>query len=168
MLAEAADGTVTSTTLELLTKARDLVGRGRRHLGGNAAAVAGPLGDFGATTVYDAGDLSDALPGAPVAAAIAALIGSGDRPDAILIPASYDGRDIAGRLSAKIDRPVITNVVGLTVAGDEVHSRARRLRRGTDGGHGPVHRRPTLASSWSGPSRSRPRRPAAAQPRWSR
>jgi electron transfer flavoprotein alpha subunit len=56
-----------------------------------------------------------------VAAAIAALIGS-DGPDVILIPASYDGRDIAGRLSAKIDAPVITNVVGLTVAGDEVHS----------------------------------------------
>jgi electron transfer flavoprotein alpha subunit len=53
---------------------------------------------------------------------MAALIESGDRPDVILIPASYDGRDIAGRLSVKIDSPVITNVVGLTVEGDEVHS----------------------------------------------
>jgi electron transfer flavoprotein alpha subunit len=48
-----------------------------------------------------------------VASAIAALIASGETPDAILIPTSYDGRDIAGRLSARIDRPVLTNVTGL-------------------------------------------------------
>jgi electron transfer flavoprotein alpha subunit len=90
--------------------------------GGDAAAVAAQLGDHGATTVYDAGDLGGALPGVPVAGAMAALMGSGTSPDVILIPASYDGRDIAGRLSAKIDSPVITNVVGLTVEGDDVRS----------------------------------------------
>jgi electron transfer flavoprotein alpha subunit len=116
------DGSATSTSLELLTQARSMGSSvSAVTWGGAADAVAAQLGDYGATTVYDAGDLSDALPGAPVAAAIAALIGS-DGPDVILIPASYDGRDIAGRLSAKIDAPVITNVVGLTVAGDEVHS----------------------------------------------
>ncbi len=46
----------------------------------------------------------------------------GNRPDVILVPASYDGRDIAGRLSARLDRPVITNVVGLRVDGDDVRS----------------------------------------------
>jgi electron transfer flavoprotein alpha subunit len=46
-----------------------------------------------------------------------ALIEGGNVPDAILIPATYDGRDVAGRLSAKLDRPVLTNVSGL-VAGD--------------------------------------------------
>jgi electron transfer flavoprotein alpha subunit len=30
-----------------------------------------------------------------------------------LIPATYDGRDVAGRLSVKLDRPVLTNVTGL-------------------------------------------------------
>jgi electron transfer flavoprotein alpha subunit len=45
-----------------------------------------------------------------VAGAIAALIEGGDTPDALLIPASYDGRDVAGRLSVKLDRPVLTNV----------------------------------------------------------
>jgi electron transfer flavoprotein alpha subunit len=30
-----------------------------------------------------------------------------------LIPTSYDGRDVAGRLSARLDRPVLTNVTGL-------------------------------------------------------
>ena len=49
----------------------------------------------------------------PVAAALAALIEGGNAPDAILMPATYDGRDVAGRLSAKLDRPVLTNVTGL-------------------------------------------------------
>jgi electron transfer flavoprotein alpha subunit len=72
--------------------------------------------------VYDAGDLGGALPGVPVAAAIAALVGSGAAPDAILMPATYDGRDIAGRLSVRLDRPVITNVVDLTLDGAELRS----------------------------------------------
>ena len=81
--------------------------------GAGAASLAGPVGEYGATTLYDVGDLGDALPGVPVAAALAALIESGNKPDAILVPATYEGRDIAGRLSAKLDRPVLTNVTGL-------------------------------------------------------
>ena len=38
------------------------------------------------------------------------------------MPATYDGRDIAGRLSARLDLPVITNVVGLTAEGDDLVS----------------------------------------------
>ena len=47
-----------------------------------------------------------------MAAALAAQVEAGNRPDAILVPQTYDGRDIAGRLSARIDRPVLTNIVG--------------------------------------------------------
>jgi len=123
VLAEVADGAPTSTTLELLTEARSMGPTvAAVTWGTDTAAVAGTLGDYGAASVYDVGDLDGALPGAPVAGAIAALIESGERPDVILVPASYDGRDIAGRLSAKIDRPVITNVVGLVVDGDDVRS----------------------------------------------
>jgi electron transfer flavoprotein alpha subunit len=67
--------------------------------------------------VYTTGDIGSSLPGAPVGAALAAQIQGGNAPDAILIPATYDGRDIAGRLSARIDRPVLTNVVGLSEDG---------------------------------------------------
>ncbi len=81
--------------------------------GSDAAALAAPLGEYGATTLYDVGDLGGALPGVPVAAALAALIEGGNAPDAIFFPATYDGRDVAGRLSAKLDRPVLTNVTGL-------------------------------------------------------
>jgi electron transfer flavoprotein alpha subunit len=50
---------------------------------------------------------------------VAALVADGP-PDAILIPASNDGRDIAGRLSAILDIPVLTNVTGLRDGDDLV------------------------------------------------
>jgi electron transfer flavoprotein alpha subunit len=123
VLAESAEGKPTSTTLELLTQARAMSGTVEAVAwGADTAAVAGELGNFGATTVYDVGDLGDALPGSPVAGAIASLVASGNRPEVILVPASYDGRDIAARLSVRLDAPVITNVVNLTTDGDDVRS----------------------------------------------
>jgi electron transfer flavoprotein alpha subunit len=118
VLAEHADGAPTPVTLELLTEART-VGSTVEAVawGADVAALAGPLGEYGATTVYDVGDIGDVLPGVPVAAAMAELIKGGNAPDAILFAQSYEGRDIAGRLSAKLDKPVLTNVTGL-VAGD--------------------------------------------------
>jgi electron transfer flavoprotein alpha subunit len=118
VLAEVADGATTTTSLELITAARDLGTTVEAvAYGDTTASIAGTLGEYGVTTVYDVGDLAGSLPGAPVAATIAAAAAAGDGPDAILFPATYDGRDIAGRLSVKLDRPVLTNVVGLT-AGD--------------------------------------------------
>ena len=114
VLAEEADGAPTPVTLELLTEARAVASTVEVVAWGpDVAGLAGPLGDYGATTVYDVGDLDGALPGVPVAGAVATLIESGNAPDAILLPATYEGRDVAGRLSAKLDRPVLTNVTGL-------------------------------------------------------
>src|SRR5580693_5096928 len=118
VLAETGDSGPTTVTLELLTEARSIASTVEAVAwGSEAGSLAAPLGEYGATTLYDVGDLGGALPGVPVAAALAALIGNGNRPDAILLPATYEGRDIAGRLSAKLDRPVLTNVTGL-VEGD--------------------------------------------------
>ena len=47
--------------------------------------------------------------------AIAKLVGE-QSPDAVLFVQSYDGRDAMGRLSVKLDRPVLTN--GFTLAAD--------------------------------------------------
>ena len=116
VLAEATGQGPTALTLELLTEARSLATTVEAVAwGADTAAAAGTLGDYGASRVYDVGDLAGALPGPPVAAAMAALIGAGEGPEAILFPASYDGRDVAGRLSARLDRPVLTNVTGLAV-----------------------------------------------------
>ncbi len=119
VLAEAGDAGPTPITLELLTEARSLAStveavawglRGDvnagRCVGGVRRARRGP-------SMATWRDLDGGLPGAPVASAMAALIQGGNAPDAILIPATYDGRDIAGRLSAKLDVPVLTNVTGL-------------------------------------------------------
>src|SRR6202046_2332761 len=118
VLAEAGDAGPTPVTLELLTEARSVAGTVEAVAwGSGAAGLAAALGEYGATTVYDVGDLGGALPGVPVASAMAALIEGGNTPDAILIPATYDGRDVAGRLSAKLDVPVLTNVTGLVAGG---------------------------------------------------
>ena len=114
VLAEVADGVPITTSLELISQARALAGTVEAVAWGDAtASVAATLGEYGVTKIHDVGDLAGSLPGVPVAAAIAAAVAAGG-PDAILFPATYDGRDIAGRLSVKLDRPVLTNVVGLT------------------------------------------------------
>lgn len=118
--AEAQDGAVASITKELLTKARDLGDTVEAFFGGDGSAVAGELGAFGATKVYATGDLGDSLQGVPVAAAMAAAAEADGAPDAILFGTTYDGRDVAGRLSAKLDVPVITNVTDVEVDGDKL------------------------------------------------
>ncbi len=114
VVAETVDGKALPVSLELLTKARQLAGTVEAVVwGDDAEEVAPQLGAYGATKVHTVGDLNHRLPGAPVAAALAGLIEGGDPPDAVLIPTTYDGRDIAGRLSARLGRSVLTNVVGL-------------------------------------------------------
>ena len=117
VVVEPSNGALTTTSLELLSHARSLAADVRAITWGeDAASLAAEAGEFGATTLYDVGDLAGALPGVPVASAIATLVAS-SAPDAILFPSSYDGRDIAGRLSARLDRPVLTNATGLTDEG---------------------------------------------------
>jgi electron transfer flavoprotein alpha subunit len=123
VVTETTDGNPISSSLELLTRARAMAGTVEAVAWGpDAARAAGEVGNYGAATLHHVGGIGDALPGVPVAAAMAALVRSGNRPDVVLVPATYDGRDIAGRLSAMLGLPVITNVVGLVSDGDEVRS----------------------------------------------
>ena len=57
VFAQASDGAVTTGTLELLTKARSLGGTVSAIVGGDASAIAGTLGEYGASRVYATGDL---------------------------------------------------------------------------------------------------------------
>jgi electron transfer flavoprotein alpha subunit len=117
--AEADGAKPHAATLELLTKARGLGDTLEAVLvGGDADALAGPLGEHGATTIY-ALDPGEALAGVVGAAALAELVAA-HQPDLILFAQSYDGRDAVGRLSAALDRPVITNGVDVTLDGDTV------------------------------------------------
>jgi electron transfer flavoprotein alpha subunit len=117
VLAESTNGKASSLTLEMLTKARELGDVEAVAWGTDTASLAADLGAHGATALHDVGDIGSSLPGVPVAAAIAAAVEAGNGPDVLLIGQTYDGRDIAARLSAKLDKPVLTNVVDLK-AGD--------------------------------------------------
>jgi electron transfer flavoprotein alpha subunit len=105
---------VAPLSLELLTKAKSMGATVEGVTYGDADVLAAEVGAFGGTVLHTVGDIGPSLPGPSVAAAMAAKITAGEGPDAILVPHNYDGRDIAARLSVKIDRPVLTNVVGLT------------------------------------------------------
>ena len=119
--AEAADGKVAPITLEMLTKARELADTVEAVYGdGDADAIAGVLGAHGATKVYATGDLQGHTPGVPVGSGIAKLVEGGDAPDLILLGTTYEGRDVAARLSVALDKPVITNNTDLAVDGDAV------------------------------------------------
>ncbi len=121
VLAEASEGEVASTTLEILTKARDLADTIECvYAGDDADDIAETLGEYGCETIHQTGDLDGALTGVPTAAAIADAVDGGDGPDAILMGTSYDGRDVAARLSVKLDKTVITNVVDVEVDGDSL------------------------------------------------
>ena len=119
VFAEADGDKPAGATLELLTKARELAGTVEAvYVGADAATLAGELGAHGATKVF-AVDPGDGLPGVVGAAALASLIGE-HSPDLVLFAQSYDGRDAVARLSAKLDRPVLTNGTALSVDGDTV------------------------------------------------
>lgn len=123
VLAEQRDGVPSTVALELLAAARGLAGNVEAFTwGADAATAAAVLGEHGATKVYDAGDLGESLAGPRVAAALEATMESAGAPDAIFVGQTYDGRDVAGRLSVRIDRPVLTNVVGLSEEGGSLHS----------------------------------------------
>jgi electron transfer flavoprotein alpha subunit len=118
--AEASDGKVAPITLEMLTKARELGGTVEVVYGGDASAIAADLGAHGASKVYATGDLAGSLQGVPVASAIAQQVSEGNGPDLIMLGTTYDGRDVAARLSVAVDKPVITNNVDIAVEGDDV------------------------------------------------
>jgi electron transfer flavoprotein alpha subunit len=100
-------------SLELLTKAHEVGGTVEGVTWGDAAPLAAEVGAHGATALHTVGDLDRGLPAPALAAAMAAQVAAGEGPDAVLVPQTYDGRDTAGRLSVRIDRPVLTNVVGV-------------------------------------------------------
>jgi electron transfer flavoprotein alpha subunit len=118
VFAEIVDGEPAPVVLELLTKARSLGGTVEAvALSPDAEGAAAALGDFGATVLHASTDAAfgELLAGGPAADAIAALAAE-HKPDLILIGSTYLGRDVAGRLAAKLDVPVIAN--GLDVAAE--------------------------------------------------
>jgi electron transfer flavoprotein alpha subunit len=120
VFAEGDEGSPTAVTQELLTKARELSSSITAFVVGEAESFAAGLGEYGATKVYATGDIGGRLPGVVGAAAMKAVIDGGESPDLIMFSQDYDARDVLARLSVKLDKPVLTNNVELTVQGDDV------------------------------------------------
>ena len=117
VFAEAEEDKVTTATLEMLTKAREVGETVEAIYAGKASAeaIATTVGAHGATKLYVI-DPGDGLPGQVAAAGIAQLVAD-QTPDAILFAQTYDGRDAIARLSVKLDKPVLTNGMSLSDEG---------------------------------------------------
>jgi electron transfer flavoprotein alpha subunit len=111
---QESNGAAEPVALELLTKARSLGSVTALYLGPESDAIMAELGDYGASSVVKLTGAGDSLPAAAVAAAIAAHAEE-QNPSLILFGSTYTGRDVAGRLSVRLDRPVIANAVDVAL-----------------------------------------------------
>ena len=105
VFSEESDGHASASALELTTKAAGFGEVAVFHVGPGSAEAFDEMGAHGASTVHHL-DAGDALAAPAAAAAIAELVGD-DPPDMILFGMGNTDRDVAGRLSARIDRPVL-------------------------------------------------------------
>jgi electron transfer flavoprotein alpha subunit len=103
------------SALELLTKARSIGDEiAAIALGPGATASADALGAHGATTVFASDDpvYGETL-GQPAAHAVHELVRE-HAPDLVLFSTSYDARDVAGRLQARLGCTLMSNATDVT------------------------------------------------------
>jgi electron transfer flavoprotein alpha subunit len=105
------DRLVATTSAELLSGAQGLASVVDACSWGGPE-MAGAARRYGARRLYAVEVPDGDLPEPVVARALAASLAA-DPPDAILAPHTNRGRDVVARLSVLLDRPVLTNVVGL-------------------------------------------------------
>jgi electron transfer flavoprotein alpha subunit len=107
--AELADGAPSSTSLELVSKARDLGDVYAVALGTGAKAAAAILGKHGAKVVHASEDkVFDDYIAEPATDAVASLYEK-EKPDLILFGFTSDSREVAGRLAARLGVGLISN-----------------------------------------------------------
>jgi len=111
---DGQSGSPAANALESLTRARQ-VGEdvAAFYVGPAGEAAFAALGEHGASAVYHL-ETGETLPAAEAAAAMAELA-STDAPDLIMFGMGNTERDVAGRLSVRLDRPVVANALGVDV-----------------------------------------------------
>ncbi len=115
---ETAEGPAT-VGLELLTKAREFGGDlAAVYLGAESDEAFALLGAHGATKVFHLTP-SGQLPAAAAAAALADLVAA-HGPDLILFGLTYTDRDVVGRLSARMNKTVLSNATDIAFDGSTV------------------------------------------------
>ncbi|WP_067461464.1 electron transfer flavoprotein subunit alpha/FixB family protein [Actinomadura macra] len=111
VLVDHVDGEVKKVTLELLTLANRLGEAAAVWVGPGYEGAKDKLGEYGAGKVYVAAaeELTSYVV-APKAALLAQLVGAAS-PAAVLVSATAEGKEIAGRLAVKTGSGVLTDVV---------------------------------------------------------
>ncbi|MFG1602558.1 electron transfer flavoprotein subunit alpha/FixB family protein [Actinoplanes sp. NPDC049265] len=110
---------VKKVTLEMLTIARTLGDVSAVVFGGAgaASALAGRLGEYGASKIYAAeGEDIDGYLVAPKATVLADLVKRVE-PAAVLLGSTQEGKEIAGRLAVKLENGLLTDAVELAADG---------------------------------------------------
>jgi electron transfer flavoprotein alpha subunit len=107
VFAEEIEGKASGNSLELLAKARQSQAVSVFYVGTGSDEAFAELGDHGATEVYHL-DPEDALPAAAAAVALSELVT--DAP-LVLFGMGNTARDVAGRLSARLGHPVVSNAL---------------------------------------------------------
>ncbi len=124
VLVEHAEGAVKKVTAELITAARALGEPAAVVVGapGTAAPLADALKEAGAAKIYVAeSDDVDKYLITPVVDVLAALAES-SAPAAVLLAATADDKEIAGRLAARIGSGLLVDVVDVKAGNKGVHS----------------------------------------------
>ena len=117
-LVEIENGDPARSSLEVLSKAAKLGRAEAIVLGAQAAKVAAQLGEYGAQKVYIHADAAyDNYLTLPAVDTISALLET-HKPDVLLLPTTYDARDIAARLNVRHNLGLITDATDLQYAGD--------------------------------------------------
>ena len=115
VFSEESDGNASASALELISKARMIDDVSVFHIGAGADTAFAELGSHGATTVYHLAT-DDHLPSASAAAALAALVDE-HGVDLVLFGMNNTDRDVGGRLSARLGRPILGNAVDVSTDG---------------------------------------------------
>lgn len=115
VFSEESDGNASASALELISKARTIDDVSVFHIGAGTDTAFAELGSHGATTVYHLAT-DDHLPSAIAAAALAALVEE-HGVDLVLFGMNNTDRDVGGRLSARLGRPVLGNAVDVSTGG---------------------------------------------------
>lgn len=124
VLVEHADGAVKKVSTELITAARTL--------GEPAAVVTGPAGTAeklasaltaaGAEKIYVAeSDDVDGFLVTPKVDVLAGLVETAG-PAAVIVAATAEGKEVSGRLAARIGSGLLVDVIGINADGSAVHS----------------------------------------------
>lgn len=117
---ETRDGQPSPVTLELVSKAATLGDTTAIFLGASAESAASAVGAYGAAhALIDTNPAYDRHLALAAVDALAALV-TERRPDLLLFATTYDSRDVASRLAARLDTGVITNVTDIDGTGDEL------------------------------------------------